>query len=168
MVKIEDLKRIGMLGRVPDHLLEILSAEAQLNIYGSHTRLFGVGDKIDTFYMMIMGQVALTVALSDDVDVILDNLQSGGAFGSSALIDGAVASYTAVCQEPCEVITLSGSRMRELFETNKDLAFHLMAGVAGQYKRTMDERARMIMKTLEERPDLKQGIRDIGQLTPAY
>jgi len=168
MVKIEDLKRINMLSRVPDHLLEIISREAQLNIYGTNTRLFSVGENINTFYMMIMGQVALKVALNDDIDVILDNLQSGRSFGSSALMEEAEASYTAECQEPCEVITLSGPDLRDLFKTNPELAYHFMTGVAGQYKRTMDKRARMIMKTLEERPDLRQGINDINQLTPTY
>ncbi|WP_022668911.1 Crp/Fnr family transcriptional regulator [Desulfospira joergensenii] len=168
MVKIEDLKRINMLSKVPDPLLEIISREAQLNIYGADTQLFAVGDKIDTFYLMIMGQVALKMTLSEDIDVILDNLQSGRSFGSSALIEGSVATYTAVCQEPCEVITLKGSRMLELFETNKELAFHVMTGVAGQYKRTMDKRARMILKTLEENPDLKSGVSDISELTPVF
>lgn len=168
MVKIEDLKRINMLKGVPDHLLSILSQEAQLNIFGSGTQLFTVGDRIDTFFMMIMGQVALKVALTPDIDVILDNLQSGRSFGSSALMDGAKASYTAVCQEPCEVVTLYGPRLKEMFEDNRELAYYVMTGVAGQYKRTMDKRARMIMKTLEETPELKQGIEDIETLTPVY
>ncbi|MCG8688498.1 MAG: Crp/Fnr family transcriptional regulator [Desulfobacterales bacterium] len=168
MVKIEDLKRINMLNGVPDHLLEIVSREAQLNIYGTGTQLFSVGDKIDTFYLMIMGQVALKVALNPDIDVILDNLQSGRSFGSSALIEGSIASYTAVCQEPCEVITIYGPRLQELFKENQELAYHFMTGVAGQYKRTMDKRSEMILKTLEERPDLRHGIQDISQLTPSY
>ncbi|MEH0023030.1 MAG: cyclic nucleotide-binding domain-containing protein [Desulfobacter sp.] len=168
MVKIEDLKRINMFKKMPDDLLEILSREAQLNIYGTGTTLFSVGDAIDTFYLMIMGQVALKVVLTDDIDVILDNLQAGRSFGSSALLADARASYTAVCQEPCEVVTLHGPRMLELFETNKALAYHMMTGVAGQYKRTMDKRARMIMKTLDEHPELKLRMQDLDELTPVY
>ena len=61
MVRIKDLKRINMLKMVPDHLLEIISQEAQLNIYGQGTTLFASGDEIDTFYMMIMGQVAYLI-----------------------------------------------------------------------------------------------------------
>lgn len=168
MVKIEDLKRIEMFKKVPDHLLEIISQEAQLNIYGTNTQLFTKGDTIDTFYLMIMGQVALKVALTDEIDVILDNIQSGRSFGSSALTQGSTAFYTAVCQEPCEVITLYGPRLLELFEANQELAYHVMSGVAGQYKQTMDTRARMIMETLEENPEYRQGILDISKLTPSY
>ncbi len=168
MVKTEDLKRINMLKDVPDHLLDIIGREANLNIFGANTQLFEIGDSIDTFYMMIMGQVALKMSLTEDIDVILDNLQAGRTFGSSSLIEGSKATYTAVCQEPCEVITLSGARMLELFEINKELAYFFMVGVAGQYKRNMERRARMIMETLEDYPDLKQGIQDISHLTPSF
>ncbi len=168
MVKIEDLKRINMLKNVPVHLLEILRQEAQLNIYGIDTQLFKVGETINTFYLMIMGQVALKAELTPEIDVILDNLQSGRSFGSSSLIEGATASYTAICQEPCEVITLYAPRLVELFETNQELAYHVMTGVAGQYKRTMDKRARMIMRTLDKHPEFKERINDISKLTPAF
>jgi CRP/FNR family cyclic AMP-dependent transcriptional regulator len=168
MVKIEDLKRINMLKAVPDHLLGIIGKEAQLSIFGTNTQLFSIGERVDTYYMLIMGQVALKIGLRPDIDVILENLQSGGSFGSSALISGSKASYTAVCQEPCEVITLYGPRMIEVFETNHELAYHMMTGVGRQYKKNMDTRAQMIIQTLNSRPELKQEIDDIETLTPAY
>lgn len=168
MVKIEDLNRINMLKAVPDHLLEIISQEAQLHIYGADTRLFSTGDELDTYYMMVMGQVALKVALTPDVDVIFNNIQAGGSFGSSTFLKGSTAGYSAVCQEPCEVITLYGPRMIELFETNEELGYHMMTGVAGQYKRAMDERARMILETISQHPELARKIHDIDELTPVY
>jgi CRP-like cAMP-binding protein len=168
MVKIQDLKQIHMLENMPDRLLTLIGQEAQLSIFSAGTCLFRAGEPVDTFYMVIMGQVALTVELNPDIDVILENIQSGRTFGSSALISGGPATYTAVCQEPCETITLSGPRMQKLFETNQELAFHLMKGVARQYKQTMENRAKMIMKTLARHPEMKASIHDIETLTPAY
>jgi CRP-like cAMP-binding protein len=168
MVKIQDLKQIHMMENMPNHLLSLIGLEAQLSIFSAGTCLFRTGEPVDTFYMVIMGQVALTVTLNPDIDVILENIQSGRTFGSSALISGGPAAYTAVCQEPCETITLSGPRMQQLFETNQELAFYLMAGVARQYKQTMENRAKMIMKTLARHPEMKASIHDIETLTPAY
>jgi CRP-like cAMP-binding protein len=168
MVKIQDLKHIHMLEKMPERLLALIGQEAQLSIFSTNTCLFSAGENVDTFFMVMMGQVALTVELNPDVDVILENIQSGRTFGSSALISGGPASYTAICQEPCEIITLSGERMQQLFETNQELGFHLMAGVARQYKQTMDNRAKMIMKTLARHPEMKASIHDIETLTPAY
>ena len=165
MVKIEDLKRITLLKNVPEHLLEVLAQEAQLSIFGKNTELITLDEEVTTFFMLIMGQVAIKQALTDKIDVILDYIQSGASLGSAALISGSKASYTAICQEPCEAITLSGNRMRALFETNHELAYYMMSGVALQYKQNMDLRAQMILKTLDENPDVAEDIEDIEKLT---
>lgn len=167
MVKIEDLKRITLLKKAPDHLLETIAAEAQLSIFGTDTELITLNEPVNTFFMLIMGQVAIKQELTPDIDVILDYIQSGASFGSSSLIQGIKAGYTAVCQEPCEVITLSGPRMIQLFEQNHELAYHMMSGVARQYKLNMDLRARMIMETLDKKPGIKDEIKDIENLTLA-
>ncbi len=165
MVKIEDLRRINMLKGFPDHLFEILAREAQLNIYGVNTQLISIHERVDTFFMLIMGQVAVKKELTPRVDVIFDYIQSGSSFGTSALLEGSTASYTAVCQETCEAITLSGKRIRELFKENHELAYYMLLGAARQYKNKMDIRARMIMKALDENPELKKDIHDIEDLT---
>lgn len=165
MVKLEDLKRIALLKDLPDHLLEIIAKEAQLSIFGADTQLIVKDHEVNTFFMLLMGQVAIKQELSADIDVILDYIQSGSSFGSGSLVAGSTASYTAVCQEPCEVITLFGPRMIELFESNDELAYYMMAGVARQYKQNLDLRAQMIMQTLDDEPDIKDAINDIEKLT---
>jgi len=167
MVKIEDLKRIILLKDVPEHLLEIIANEAQLSIFGINTQLITVKEKVDMFYMLIMGQVAVKIELTPEIDVILDYIQSGSSFGTASFIKGATSTYTAICQEPCEVISLSGKRMMELFEQHHELAYFILLGVAKQYKRNMDTRAQMIIKTLDENPGLKEDIQDIKTLTLA-
>ena len=168
MVKLQDLKRINMLKNMPDHLLELLADEAMLSIYGTQTRLFTVGEHVEYFYMINMGQVALKVSLNPDVDVILDLFQAGRSFGSCSFLEDSTASYSAECEEPCEIITLEGARLKELFQTNHELAYHLKAGVARQYRQTLDKRANMIMKTLALHPELRDGIKDIKTLTLVY
>lgn len=167
MVRIEDLKRINLLKGVPDHLLEIISKEANLSIFGADTCLISVNETVDTFYMLIMGQVSVKKELTPEIDAILDYIQSGSSFGTSALMANSIASYTAVCQEPCEVITLSGATMKQLFKENPELAYYVKLGVAKQYKRKMDSRAQMIMKTLVENPELKEELKDFADLTLA-
>ena len=163
MVKIEDLEQINIFKGVPRNLLGGICQEAHLNIYSEGTQLFSAGDVLDTFYMMVMGQVALQVELSPDVDAILDLLQSGRSFGLSALLKGSACACDAICQEPCEVITLQGSRMLAMFETHPKLGYYVMAGVAGQYKRNLDMRAQMILKTLDLHPGLKQKMQNLEQ-----
>jgi signal-transduction protein with cAMP-binding, CBS, and nucleotidyltransferase domain len=158
MVKIEDLKRINLLKAIPEHLLEIIAKEAQLSIFGAGTELITVNKKIDNFYMLVMGQVAIKRNITPDIDVILEYIQSGNSFGTSAMIEGSTAFYSAICQEPCEIITVSGERMIQLFEENDELGYYIMMDVSKRYKRFMDHRARMILKTLSDDLDMKEDI----------
>ncbi len=160
MVKIEDLKRINLLKDVPEHLLEIVADEAQLSIFGAGTELITVNKKIENFYMLIMGQVAIKRNITPDIDVVLEYIQSGHSFGISALIEGSKPFYSAVCQETCEIITVSGERMIQLFEKNHELAYYIMLDVSKRYKRFMDKRAQMILKTYVDDLDMKDDIYD--------
>ena len=168
MVKIEDLKKINLLHGLPDGLLEIIAPHAQLSIFNTGTVLFETDKDIDMFYMLIMGQVALKVALSPDVDIILDSIQSGSTFGVVSLVPGTNAASTAVCQEPCEIITLNSKTMTKLFKEHDDLGYQVMLRLALRYKRIMENRANMIMKTLDNNPEFKHKIADIETLTPIF
>ena len=165
MVKLEDLKRINLLKNVPDHLLELIAARAQLSIFGADTELISVNEDVNVFYMLIMGQVAIKKEISPNLEVIMDYLQTGASFGTSAFMEDSKASYTAVCQEPCEAITIAGDHLASLFEDNHELAFHMMLGIAAQYKHKMDMRAQMIIKAVNENPDLKNSIKNFNDLT---
>ncbi len=155
MVKIEDLKRINIFKNVSEKLLEIIAKEAQLSIFGTDTQLITIHEKVDTFYMLLMGQVAVKKELTPEIDVIIDYIQAGSCFGVYSIIEGSNAFYTAVCQEPCELITISGPRMIQLFAENHELAYYLMQEASERYKRYMDERAQMILKTLGKNRDIE-------------
>jgi CRP-like cAMP-binding protein len=156
MVTLTDLKRINFLKEMPDHLLNILAQESQLSIFGTGTQLISDSQDADTFFMLVMGQVAIKQNLTIDIDVIFALVQSGASFGLPALIEGQTSSFTAVCQEPCEVITLSGRRLRELFDQNHELAYYMFKGAANQYKQNIDKRAKMILKVVDENPEMKE------------
>jgi CRP/FNR family transcriptional regulator, cyclic AMP receptor protein len=147
MVKVEDLKRINLLKHIPEHLLEIIAAEAQLSIFGTDTQLVAMNEPMRYFYMLMMGQVGIRRNITPDIDVIIEFIQSGNSFGASVLLGENKSFYTAVCQEPCEIITVSGERMRHLFEQNHELAYHVLKSVSKRYKRFMDKQARMVFET---------------------
>ncbi len=168
MVKIEDVKKIGIFRDMPCHILEIIAEEAQVQILGKGTELFHAGQRNETFYMMTKGQVALKLELTEDIDVTFENRQGGDAFGLSSLVQDAESSYSAVSQEACEVLILKAPRMFELFEQNRELAFYMLRAVAKQYQRLMNRRAKMTINTLETNPDLQSGMEDVGVLPRSY
>jgi signal-transduction protein with cAMP-binding, CBS, and nucleotidyltransferase domain len=168
MVKIEDIRRINLFRDMPEPLLELVAGQAQLSIYNTGFELTRINERVDRLYMLTMGQVALKINLMPDVDIILDTVQSGSSFGLSSLVTGEAATCTAVCQEPCEVITLPGERMIQLFGEVPLLGYQVMRRLAMHYKTLLDSRAQMIMRTLDRHPELKDRIDDLDTLTPAF
>ncbi|MFH1156727.1 MAG: cyclic nucleotide-binding domain-containing protein [Pseudomonadota bacterium] len=168
MVKVDDIKRITLFRDMADDMLELLAAEAQLSIYNTGSKLCRINEQVENLYMLIMGQVSLKINLMPDVDLIVDTVQNGSCFGLSSLVTGETASYTAICQEPCEVITLPGIRMIQLFDEHPEMGCQVMLRLALHYKTLMDSRAQMIMRTLDRHPELKGKISDLETLTPAF
>lgn len=165
MVTIQDLKRITLFSDMPDDLLQVIAARANLSIFSTDTHLFEADEDIDTFYMLLMGQVALTVELTEDIDIILDTVQTGSSFGVSALVEGTRTASSAVCQEPCEVITFSGRDMLQLFSEDSKLGYHVMYRIALHYKHIMNNTANRIMKTMDSRSGFHYGPEDFKNIT---
>lgn len=163
MVNLEDLKRIYILRNMPLHILEKITQEARICILEKGSVLFKTGERNEVFYMLTMGQVTLNLELNEDIDVIFEILQAGSSFGLLSLLKGAVSSYSAVCQEACEAITLNAPRMFELFEKDPEFAFYMLKGVASQYQHLIQTRATMRTQAINHRPNLQRNKEDMDK-----
>ena len=168
MVRVEDLERILFMKDMPPEMLAKVASEAQLNIYSAGTVLFRINDKVDYFYMVLMGQVALQVELLPELTVILTSVNSGYAFGVSSLVSGARAASTAVCQEPCELITLPVDTLTRMFEKDSRLGFEFMYRLARLFQQIMANRTRMIMRALDQHPEAMERLGDLEHLAPVF
>ncbi|HKK91560.1 MAG TPA: cyclic nucleotide-binding domain-containing protein [Desulfobacteraceae bacterium] len=168
MVKTQELEKISLFNDMPEKLLETVADQAQLSIFSQGTVLFKPGEKIEYFYMLLMGQVSMEVELSDGVDVILETAHSGSCFGFSSLVPGARAFASAICQDPCEVITLPGEKMIQRFAEDPELGYQIMLRLARQYKEGMDSRTEMIKKIFDKVPDFKHRAEEMDLLTPIF
>ncbi|OQY01034.1 MAG: hypothetical protein B6I26_05380 [Desulfobacteraceae bacterium 4572_130] len=165
MIKIQEFKRINLFKDMPDNLLEIIGAEAQISIFSTKKQLFKENDIVDNFYMLLMGQISMEVKLSSKITVTLETIQSGSCFGLSSLVPKAKVFSSAICQEPCEIITLPGQRMMQLFQDNNEFGYEIMLRLARSYKQKMNNRIKMIMTILDENPELKNQADDLKSLT---
>ena len=165
MIKIQEFKRINLFKDMPNNLLEIIGAEAQISIFSTNKQLFKENDIVDNFYMLLMGQVSMEVELSSKITVRIETIQSGSCFGLSSLVPEAKVFSSAICQEPCEIITLPGKRMLELFQNNNEFGYEIMLRLGKSYKQKMNNRTKMIMTILDENPELKNQAAELKSLT---
>jgi len=77
--------------------------------------LFHQGDKAGHFYILIKGNVKLSIGEVGHVVHTVDH--AGGAFGWSSLLDLEAYSASAECRTPTQVLKFDVEKLQKVFET---------------------------------------------------
>jgi CRP/FNR family transcriptional regulator, cyclic AMP receptor protein len=152
MVSLDLLKKIQFLQDLPDDILEKISPLARVETFDPDTILVRQNQEQQLVYMLTAGRICLNTRSAAGRILTLDEITLGRSFGLSALLGNAFATFTAVCTEPCEVITLSGEQMRRLFASDHIAGHAVMARVAQLFKDRMNKHTRQFLHSLSIHP----------------
>lgn len=97
--------------------------------------IFHVGDPGDALFIIISGQVKISLPSETGDEAILTTLRAGDVFGELALLDGAPRSASATALGPTETVVLPRDRFRELIATEAGVRDALLASIAGELRR---------------------------------
>ncbi|MCF8114199.1 MAG: Crp/Fnr family transcriptional regulator [Desulfotignum sp.] len=152
MVPKDLLKKIQFLQDLPDDILEEIGPLAQVETFDPDVILVRQHQAQHLVYMLVAGKICLNTRSADGRILTLDEITPGRSVGVSALLGSAFATFTAVCTEPCEVITLSGDQMRKLFASDYTAGHAVMARVAHLFKDRMNKHTRQFLHSLSIHP----------------
>jgi len=159
MVPSNDLKRIYMLSDLPEEMLEKVAGITKLYLYSANMPLFGSGQQLKHFYMILTGQVSLSIEIVPDVSIILGAVGPGHACGVSAFIPGSKSSSRAVCDEPSELLLISADELFALFEEDRDLAYYFTMRLVRLYKAIINHRTSIFLKSLSNNPQVQKNLK---------
>jgi CRP-like cAMP-binding protein len=168
MISTHELRKMNLLKDMPEGMLSEIAEVAQVQIFSADSVLFRQNERLEHFYMVLSGQVSLSMELVPDVTIILGTIRPGYSCGISTFIPGALSSATAACDETCELICLSGERMSALFEQDWDLAFHFTFRLVRMFKSIMDHRSEIFKKFVQNHPELQSSYSDLEHLAPIF
>ena len=154
MVSLNELKKIWLMATLEDPLLEKIRPLAQLRLFGENAVLFEQGQEADTLYMLLIGKVLLELKASDAIMISLDAMKPGDPFGWSAFVPGSFYTTTATCSEPCELIIISGTELREIMEKDYLLGYRITEGVLKILQSRLFTRTDQFLKTFKQLPDM--------------
>lgn len=155
MVTPENLKQIFLFQDLPDPDLQKLGAVANFYDAEADTVLFHRGEKLETFYLLSQGKVRLYCRSNKGLVLNLSEVTPGCAFGVSSFIAGTESLASALCLEPCRLITLSGSVMKSLFLEDPRLGYTIMRRVVQLFKSRMNQRTEQFLHSLSRHPDIQ-------------
>lgn len=97
--------------------------------------IFHLGDPGDALFVIVSGEVKITLPSDSGDEAILATLRPGDAFGEIALLDGAPRSASATAMGPTETVVLPRDRFHELIATEAGFRDALFASIAGELRR---------------------------------
>lgn len=121
-------------GLEPD-ALERLAASMRSRRFRRGEVIFHLGDPGDALFVIVSGDVKISLPSETGEEAILATLGVGAVFGELALLDGAPRSASATAISATETVVLPRDRFRELIATEAGVRDALLASIAGELRR---------------------------------
>lgn len=115
--------------------LESVAASTRARRFRRGEVIFHLGDPGDALFVIVSGDVKISLPSETGDEAILATLRPGEVFGELALLDGAPRSATATAISPTETVVLPRERFRELIATEAGVRDALLASIAGELRR---------------------------------
>jgi CRP/FNR family cyclic AMP-dependent transcriptional regulator len=120
------LQRVPLFASLsPSQLAELARVARRFN-YARDETIFFQEDAGDTFYVILSGQVKVSVTSPEGQEAILVMLDAGEGFGEFALLDDQPRSATIEATQPTEVLSLRKDDFRRLLRQMPDIAIALL------------------------------------------
>ena len=132
---VESLARIPFFAGLEAGALERVAAGTRTRRFRRGEIIFHAGDPGDALFIIVSGEVKISLPSEEGDEAILATLGPGDVFGELALLDGAPRSATASALAATESVVLPRDRFRELVATEPAVRECLLASLAGELRR---------------------------------
>ena len=132
---LDALAAIPFFAGLDRDALERLTGSMRSRRFRRGEVIFHLGDPGDALFVIISGDVKISLPSETGEEAILATLGSGAVFGELALLDGAPRSASATALTATETVVLPRDRFRELIATEAGVRDALLASIAGELRR---------------------------------
>ncbi len=132
---LESLATIPFFAGLDPDALERLASSMRARRFRRGEVIFHVGDPGDALFVIVSGDVKISLPSETGEEAILATLRPGAVFGELALLDGAPRSASATALTATETVVLPRDRFRELIATEAGVRDALLASIAGELRR---------------------------------
>jgi CRP-like cAMP-binding protein len=120
------LRRVPLFGSLSADQIAGLTRMTRRQRFDRDEVVFYQGDPGDTFYVILSGQVKVSVSSPDGQEAILVMMDAGESFGEFALLDDQPRSATIQATRPTEVLALRKDDFRRILRQTPDIALALL------------------------------------------
>jgi len=157
MVELEELKKIFILKRLTDPMLERIKPLVTVKRFRDRDVVFREGEEAMEFHMLYSGLILLEMPIGPVMDITLGTIKPGYSFGWSALMPPPTHYTThAISSGNSEVFCLPGKELQTMMDEDPELGYRLLRGVVNILKKRLERRTEQFLKTLKSHPDIQK------------
>jgi uncharacterized membrane protein len=98
------LRNVPLFALLDDDELDVLAARLELRSFAARQRIYKIGDRGATAFVVIAGSVRVSTIDEDHQDVVVDEVAMGQFFGFASMLDQTVHQTNAVALENTECL----------------------------------------------------------------
>jgi CRP/FNR family cyclic AMP-dependent transcriptional regulator len=163
------LNQVELFAGLSQAQLDRLTERAASRSYPKGAIVINEGDEAGTLFIVQTGTVKVYLSDENGREVILSTLGPGEHFGELALLDDTPRSASVATCEPCKLLLVQKSALRELIVSEPEASLLMLRGMAKRIRRLTDNVRTLalldvfgrLVHTLEELSVEKDGMRVI-------
>lgn len=140
MVSPEWLKKIELFDTLEESQLNALLSNSSVKSYSQGETIFQQGEEAKQLYLLIQGEVDLTVKTQEEIALMTSKIEKEGAvFGTPSLMEPFRYNVTAKCLKPTKVLAIEAHHIRKKIEENPRMGVEIMRKLASIYFNRLNE-----------------------------
>ena len=150
MVNSSSLASFPLFKDVSPAVLDKISAISEESTFKIGQTIFREGERADKLHFLISGSIALRVNIMTKPESVTVSFvaKSYECFGWSGLVSPHYYTASAICEEDCKVMTISGDGLLQILSNNTDAGFMVMHRIANLVSDRLRNSRLALLKTL--------------------
>jgi uncharacterized membrane protein len=132
MCNPNELRQIPLFSLLDDDELAILAQQVELRSFAAKQRIYKAGDPNGPAYVMLDGEVSVTLIDEDGQEVIFSEPRHGDFFGFASMLEGIPHQTTAIAVQPSSCIEIDRNDISVLLEKKPQAGLDLLTVMSGE------------------------------------
>jgi CRP/FNR family transcriptional regulator, cyclic AMP receptor protein len=127
------LKEVPLFALFDDDELCVLAAQVELKKFSARQRIYKIGDPGGRAYVIVSGQVLVTVVDEDQQDVVVDRPAAGEFFGFASMLDGTPHQTNATASEEAACLEVDRNDIETLLRQKPHAGMDMLSVIGRQF-----------------------------------
>ncbi len=127
-----ELRQVPLFSLLDEDELAVLAQQVELRDFAANQRIYKAADPNGPAYVMLTGQVSVTLIDEDGQEVVFSQPRHGDLFGFASMLEGTEHRTSAIALEPTTCIEVDRNDISVLLSTRPQAGLDMLTVLAGE------------------------------------